>query len=162
MILVNNMDSRLRKKYEWIIPLPNYIVGAIWVVFGLVYLFKDSFMPYHAVALSSSWEELNPAFQTLILALMRAAGGGFFLAGSMIILLQTIYNRTKIKWIPTLILLIGVIIVSTTVYATLIVRLNTNANPPTLSSVGALIGLISGYLMNKYYKNGNNQESPNR
>ncbi len=70
-------------------PLPNYIVGAIWIVFGLVYLFKDSFMSYHAVALSSSWEELNPAFQTLILALMRAAGGGFFLAGIMIIILQT-------------------------------------------------------------------------
>jgi hypothetical protein len=89
MILDNNMKNNIHKKYEWLMPLPNYIVGAIWIVFGLVYLFKDSFMSYHAVALSSSWEELNPAFQTLILALMRAAGGGFFLAGIMIIILQT-------------------------------------------------------------------------
>lgn len=71
------MKTSLNRKYEWIVPLPNFIVGAIWIVFGFVYLFKESFMPYHAVALSSSWEELNPAFQTLILALMRAAGGGF-------------------------------------------------------------------------------------
>ena len=155
MILVENMKNSLKRKYEWLIPLPNYIVGAIWIVFGLVYLFKDSFMPYHADALSSSWEELNPAFQTLILALMRVAGGGFFLAGLMIILLQRIYNLTKQKWIPSLILLMGVIIVLTTVYATLIVRLNTNANPPTLSSAAALIGLISGYIMNKYYENEN-------
>jgi hypothetical protein len=110
-------------------------------------------MSYHAVAVSSSWEALNPSFQTLILALMRAAGGGFFLAGLIIILLQRLYNQTKLKWIPSFILCIGIIIVSTTVYATLIVRLNTDANPPTLSSVGALIGLISGYLINKYYKN---------
>ncbi|WP_172819637.1 hypothetical protein [Gloeomargarita lithophora] len=162
MILVNAMKNILNRKHTWMIPLPNYIVGAIWFVFGLVYLFKDSFMPYHAVAISSSWEELNPAFQTLILALMRAAGGGFFLAGLMIIILQTIYYRTKIKWIPTLILLIGVIIVSTTVYATLIVRLNTNANPPTLMSVASLLGLIIGYGMNNYYNNDIKEESPNR
>lgn len=152
MILVDRMKNNAHSKYKWIMAFPNYIVGAIWIVFGLVYLFKNSFMPYHADALSSSWEELNPAFQILILALMRAAGGGFFLAGLMIILLQRIYNLTNQKWIPSLILLMGVIIVLTTVYATLIVRLNTNANPPTLSSAGALVGLISGYLMNKYYK----------
>jgi predicted anti-sigma-YlaC factor YlaD len=147
------MKTNLQRKYEWIMPFPNYIVGFIWIVFGLVYLFKNSFMSYHAVAVSSSWEALNPSFQTLILALMRAAGGGFFLAGLIIILLQRLYNQTKLKWIPSFILCIGIIIVSTTVYATLIVRLNTDANPPTLSSVGALIGLISGYLINKYYKN---------
>lgn len=84
---------------------------------------------------------------------MRAAGGGFFLAAPMIIILQILYNRTKLNWIPFLILLTGIIIVSSSVYATLIVRFNTNANLPTLSSVGALIGLISGYLINKYYKN---------
>lgn len=162
MILVNTMKNNAHRNYEWIMPFPNYIVGAIWIGFGLVYLFKNSFMPYHADAISRTWEELNPAFQILILALMRAAGGGFFLAGLMIIILQRIYNRTKQKWIPSLILFMGVIIVLTTVYATLIVRLNTNANPPTLSSAAALVGLISGYLMNKYYKNDNNQESPNR
>ena len=54
------MKNNLLRKYEWITPLPNYIVGAIWIGFGLVYLFKDSFMSYHAVAISSSWEELKP------------------------------------------------------------------------------------------------------
>jgi hypothetical protein len=73
----------------------------------LAYLFKDSFMSYHVVADSSSWEELNPNFQTLILALMRAAGGNFFLTGHMLILLERIYNQTKLKWIPSFILWIG-------------------------------------------------------
>jgi hypothetical protein len=98
------MKTNLQKNYEWIMPFPNYIVGFIWIVFGLVYLFKNSFMSYHAVAVSSSWEALSPSFQTLILALMRAAGGGFFLAGLMIILLQRLYNQTKLKWIPSFIL----------------------------------------------------------
>lgn len=152
------MKNNLSRNYEWIMPFPNYIVGVIWLVFGLIYLFKGSFMPYHAVAVSSSWEGLNPNFQTLILALMRAAGGGFLLAGLIIILLQGIYNQTKLKWIPSFILLIGIIIVSTTVYATMIVRLNTNANPPTLSSVGALVGLIAGFFMNKLYKDDKNYD----
>ena len=84
---------------------------------------------------------------------MRAAGGGFFLAGIMIILLQRIYNRTKLQWIPSFIVLIGVVIVLSSVYATVIVRLNTNANPPTLTSAAALIGLAIGYLLNKSYEN---------
>jgi len=162
MILVNRMKNKAYRYYEWLMPFPNYIVGAIWIFFGLAYLLKASFMPYHAETLSISWEELSPALQILILALMRAAGGGFFLAGLIIILLQRIYNRTRQKWIPSLVLLIGVILVLTTVYATLIVRLNTNANPPTLSSAAALVGLITGYIMNIYYTHDNNQESPNR
>ena len=43
-------------------------------VFSLIYLFRSEFMPYHAAAVEQVWREIDPAFQVLILALMRAAG----------------------------------------------------------------------------------------
>lgn len=40
--------------------------------FGLTYLLRRQFMPYHGVALEREWDALPYALQTLILALMRA------------------------------------------------------------------------------------------
>ena len=44
--------------------------------FGLTYLLRRQFMPYHGVALEREWDALPYALQTLILALMRAVAGG--------------------------------------------------------------------------------------
>ncbi len=45
-------------------------------------------MPYHSEALGSSWSDVGPKTQVLILALMRVAGGGFLATGlAMFILL---------------------------------------------------------------------------
>jgi hypothetical protein len=52
------------------------IVALISVVLGSIYLVSSQFMPYHAAALGTSWVALEPAEQTLILALMRVSGGG--------------------------------------------------------------------------------------
>jgi hypothetical protein len=43
--------------------------------FGLTYLLRIPFMPYHGVALEREWDALPTAFQTLVLALMRAVAG---------------------------------------------------------------------------------------
>jgi hypothetical protein len=45
------------------------------LVLGAIYLFRDSFMPYHAAALGKDWGELDPATQTLLKALMEVAAG---------------------------------------------------------------------------------------
>ena len=44
--------------------------------FGLTYLLRRQFMPYHGVALEREWDALPHALQTLVLALMRAVAGG--------------------------------------------------------------------------------------
>jgi len=57
------------------------IVALVSVVMGSIYLFSSQFMSYHADALGTSWAALEPAEQTLILALMRVSGGGWVAVG---------------------------------------------------------------------------------
>lgn len=45
--------------------------------FGLVYLTRDSFQPYHADAVGMPFDSLEPPLQVLILALMKVAAGGW-------------------------------------------------------------------------------------
>ena len=41
-------------------------MAIVSLVLGMVYWFRDSFMPYHAAALGKDWGELSPATQTLL------------------------------------------------------------------------------------------------
>ena len=66
------------------------IVAAISLIFGLIYLTRTQFMPYHSLALAKSWFEVEPNTQTLILALMRVAGVGFLATGMTILVLLAI------------------------------------------------------------------------
>jgi|UPI000788B6F6 hypothetical protein len=52
------------------------VTGIISVILGSVYVLRDEFMPYHAQALGQAWGSLDPASQTLLLALMDVAGAG--------------------------------------------------------------------------------------
>ena len=133
--------------------ISNYLVASILLGFGLTYLLKGSFMPYHRDAVSVEWNGVDSKMQFLILALMRAASGGFLLAAFLISWLQFKFSQTKLKWLPSLILVSGTIVAVSTLYATMIVRLNTHANPPSVLIISAMILLIIGYKFNRKYSN---------
>lgn len=68
-----------------------HLAGVLTVTaVGLTYLLRQRFMPYHTVALGCSWESLPPANRTLILALMRGAGGALYA-------MQTVANDTPAR-----------------------------------------------------------------
>ena len=47
-----------------------YLVAALLLlVFGLVYLFRPEFMPYHAVALDKEWSAVERPYQVFTLSL---------------------------------------------------------------------------------------------
>ena len=63
-------------------PFICYSVAAlVSIAFGLVYLARSTFMPYHRDALSTSWEQLDKPLQALRLGLIKVAGGGFLTSG---------------------------------------------------------------------------------
>lgn len=70
------------------------VTSIVHIVFGLIYVAADEFMGYHAVALSTGWEELSPEFQVLILALIKLAGSAGLIAGFVSLTLVT-YLFTK-------------------------------------------------------------------
>ena len=134
---------------EKIGSIANYLASIILLTFGSIYLFKNSFMPYHSEALSLEWNEVESSTQFLILALMRAVSGGFIAASLVVIVLQKKFTSTKISWIPWLILTTGLILTFAIIYATMIVRLNTSGKPPTVLAIVGIVLLLIGYLFNQ-------------
>lgn len=129
--------------------IANYLASLILLGMGLIYLFKNSFMPYHSDAISLEWSDVDTNTQFLILALMRAVSGGYIAFAIIAIFLQKKFASAKITWIPLLILIPGLIVSLTSIYATLIVRFNTPGKPLTSMAIVGVILLIIGYLFNQ-------------
>lgn len=79
---------------------------------------------------------------------MRAVSGGFIVSGIAIVFLQIKFTTDRSSWIPLLILIIGLLIESTTIYATQLVKINTPGDPPTYLAYLAIAILIIGYFLN--------------
>lgn len=126
----------------------NDTAGLVSLAFGLVYLFKGSFLRYHQQAVQRSWSAVDPAFQTLILALMRAVSGGAIAAAISVIALQYHFTKTHAGWIPPVILINGSCICLGSIYAMLLVRRHTPGKPPLALLFITLLLLITGYWLN--------------
>lgn len=161
--IVNKLKaSTVADEIEWIINFVSlktmtailkisfscYLVTAIVsIAFGIIYLTRSEFMPYHAVALEREWTELDIKTQTLILALMRVAGGGFLATGMVVILLIYLYIKTTEEWIIFIIPTIGFVTSFSSLYATLLVKNRTPGLPPvnlTLLSIGLM---VTGFIL---------------
>jgi len=120
------------------------ITALVSLILGGIYLLKDSFMPYHAEALSRSWGEVEAVTQVLISALMTVSGGGWFTVGVVILLLLAFPFRNDRTWavyaLPTIILLFYLPNLS----ATLSVLQNTPGTPPWQGNVVACLSAVVG------------------
>lgn len=115
--------------------------------FGLTYLLRRRFMPYHAVALGCSWESLPPAHRVLILALMRGAGGALLAVAFLQAALLLAPFRSGEIWalwaIPA-----GALLVSTgALYAMQTVANNTPARPPRGLVLGGTACSLAGFAL---------------
>ncbi len=127
----------------------NYLASLILLSMGLIYIFKSSFMPYHSAAVMQEWDEINLEFQSLILALMRAVSGGYIAMAITVAVMQKKFSSTKVSWLPPLMLIAGLIVSLTSIYATLIVRFNTPGEPPTALAIAGIVLLLIGYAFNR-------------
>lgn len=117
------------------------------LVLGATYGLRDSFMPYHEVALGQSWGELEPATRVLVKALMDVAAGGWLALGALILLLVAVPIRRRERWArfaaPGALLLFYV----PTLLATLSVLRQTPASPPWRFNVVACLCALVGLLL---------------
>ncbi|MEO1241871.1 MAG: hypothetical protein AAFX54_08190 [Pseudomonadota bacterium] len=77
------------------------IIGIVNLVLGARYFSANQFMTYHSQAVGAPWQELDSGAQTLILALMKLAGGGWFTLGffTIILALATFKTRSAVaRW----------------------------------------------------------------
>ena len=141
-IMERKMSGRLKVAF-----LCHLLALLLLAIFGLIYLVRSEFMPYHAVAVGQNWSELDPSFQILILALMRAAGGGLLATPCAIGILLFKPFRQGIRWTYWAIPVIGLISSLSSLYATVYVARNTPAAPPWIAAaLGALL-LVIGFIL---------------
>ncbi|MEL6494049.1 MAG: hypothetical protein AAFQ41_02865 [Cyanobacteria bacterium J06623_7] len=126
-------------------------IALISLIFGLIYLIRGQFMPYHRVALGKSWQEIEADTQTLILALMRATGGGLISTAIAILVLLYIPVRAGEIWASYSIFFVSLGSSCGSCYATFLVKQKTPGNPPLGLSIAtfflSFIGLINFLLL---------------
>lgn len=122
----------------------SFLVAA---VFCAVYLTRSEFMPYHSDALQASWDELDSNLQTLLLALMRTAGGGWLGVSISVALLLWFPFRAGERWAVYGIPLIGLGAAVPSLFATLYVRSRTSASPPVNLVIAVILLLIIGFVL---------------
>ncbi len=71
------------------------IIGAINIVLGATYFSSKEFLSYHSQAVGAPWQEVNSGLQTVILALMKVAGGGWLVLGFFTVILALAAFKTS-------------------------------------------------------------------
>ena len=110
--------------------------------FGLTYLVRDEFMPYHAAALQVEWGALDSSLQVLLLALMRVAGAGWIaLSISILALLFFAFPRGS-AWVRITLPMLLLSFYIPTLWATLSVTWATGADVPWYGNAMAVFSTL--------------------
>ncbi len=117
------------------------------MAFGVTYLTRSRFMPYHSDALQLSWDQLDSQLQVLLLAMMRAVGGGWLAVSLNVAFLLVFPFRAGETWARYAIPLVGLAAALPSLYAALYVRSRTPASPPISLVVVAILLLIVGFII---------------
>ena len=128
-----------------------YLIAAVGSIgFGMVYLARSTFMPYHRDALLTPWEKLEKPYQALFLALIKVAGGGFLVSGLSVVFMALFPFRAGHVWARFAIPIIGLAMALPALYATVHVRRHTPASPPVVASVITVALLLIGFALSMF------------
>lgn len=125
------------------------IVGLVSVIMGSIYLLADQFMPYHAQALQMEWVDLDPALQTLLLALMRVAAGGWLAIAIATFVLVAFPFRHGLCWVRLTLPIMLLLFYIPTLWATLMVTWQTPAAAPWYGNLAAVISVVVAIVLDR-------------
>lgn len=118
----------------------NLAAVLLLAAFGITYLTRREFMPYHAVALGKSWAEVGPPVRVLVLALMKALGGLCLTVALLQLALLLLPFRQGVAWSLWVVPAAGLSVSAASLYGMSLVARDTPASPPWILPVigGAL------------------------
>ncbi len=122
--------------------------AAIFLIFGLAYLYKSISVKNHCDTIQKNFDELNVHNKAFLFALMRGASGGSLALAVTIIYLQIQYSRQALSWIPLIILISSSIFFLSSINAMILVRRKTTVKPPVIILVLGMLFIIAGYFVN--------------
>jgi hypothetical protein len=122
-----------------------YVVALVGPgVFGVMFLLRSDFMPYHADAVGMPWSEVSAPFQILIMALLKLAGGSWITVAVAEFVLLLIPFRQGARWalwaVPSLALLHYAGVCNAMAHVTL----NTTATPPWGATIASIAFVLLG------------------
>ena len=123
------------------------LAALLFMAFGVIYLARSQFMPYHQEALGKPWQQLDPRLQALLIGLLRTAGGGLLATGISIAVLLLIPFRAGEAWARYAIPVIGLVAALPSLYATLLIRSRTQAHTPVAASAIGVGLLVIGFIL---------------
>ena len=125
------------------------LVGLVSLWLGHQYFFSNEFMSYHQEAVGTPWDKLPAAVQTLVLALMEVAGGGWFALFTLITALLLVPFRRGEHWARIMIPVGILTFYVPTLYATLRVLRDTPAVPPWWGAAIACLAAVVGFFLDR-------------
>ena len=130
-----------------------YVVALVGPgVFGVMFLLRSDFMPYHADAVGMPWSEVSAPFQILIMALLKLAGGGWITVAVAEFVLLLIPFRQGARWalwaVPSLALLHYAGVCNAMAHVTL----NTTATPPWGATIASIALVLLGAVLSIPYQ----------
>jgi hypothetical protein len=112
---------------------------------GVVYLLRSDFMPYHVVAVGTPWSEVPRQFQVLVLTLYKLTGAAWAVIGLSLLVLLFGPFRQGLLWarraIPALLLVQGAGVMNAMAY----ISLNSPAMPPWAVTIAVMVLTIVGF-----------------
>jgi len=121
-----------------------FLAGLLLIGFGVVYLFRQEFMPYHSAAVGLPWADVPPNFQILILALMKAVGGTSIAVALALYIVLLVPFREGARWALWAAPSLGLVQCAAAFYPMSYVALNTTASPPLWApATGVLLIVVA-------------------
>ena len=121
-------------------------VALILAVNGIVYFIAGRIMPYHLIAMETSWEKLSSGIQLMSLSFMKSAGAGFITTSiAMLFILFFPFRKNELwsYWALLLIPLNELCLVSSRI---IIIRVNSLATPPIIPFIILIILAILSFI----------------
>jgi hypothetical protein len=123
---------------------PLLIAALAIILFGIRYMRRQAFLPYHAAVAGKPWSELDPGVQAVILGMLKIIGGGFATLGvSLLWLCFALHDG--VRWAPWAILTISAIALVPMLSVTLRLRaFRADAETPVVPTLVLMALIIVG------------------
>ena len=114
------------------------------IMFGVRYMRREEYLPYHADVAGKSWKELDPGVQAIILGMLKIIGGGFATLGVTLLWLCFALHEGA-RWAPWAILTVSAVALAPMLYvATKLRAFRPEAQTPVGPTAAMMVLIVVG------------------
>jgi hypothetical protein len=121
------------------------LVALAGIVFGVRYMRREAFLPYHAAVAGQSWTEIDAGLQVVIRGMLKIIGGGFVTFGVTLLWLSfALYEGAR--WAPWAILTISAAALGPMLYVAMRFRaFRPEAQTPVRPTLAMIVLIVVGF-----------------